>query len=175
MRAALHSQIRILKLAYLSAQYVKSLKSTYLVRVLTLTIVRTSQHWLALHLLVRTSIKPMVKIRTLPELRFRFRWNLGRYRFIWPVPDWYRFYLDNRFSMFCTNNLPASQHHVPPSASVPWLDHVYPSSSQTVSRATLQFPDCITCCPPVPRLYHVLPSSSQNVSRAPHNITFGDT
>ena len=53
-------------------------------------------------------------------------------------------------------------HHVPP--PVLWLDHVHPSSSQTVSRATLQFPDCITCSPPVPRLYHVLPSSSQNVS-----------
>ena len=152
IRRALHSRIRILKLAYfnLSPQYVKSLKSTYLVRVLTLTIVRTSQHWLALHLLVRTSIKPMVKIRTRPEFRCRFRWNLGRYQFIWPVPDWYRFYLDNRFSMFCTN---ASQHHVPP--SVPWLDHV--------QCAPLQFSDCITCYPPVPRLYHVLPSSSQTV------------
>ena len=48
-------------------------------------------------------------------------------------------------------------HHVPP--SVLWLDHVHPSSSQTESRATLQFPDCITCSPPVPWLYHMLPSS----------------
>ena len=54
-------------------------------------------------------------------------------------------------------------HHVPP--PVPWLDHVHPSISQTVSRATLQFPDCITCSPPVTWLYHVLPSSSQTVSR----------
>ena len=59
-------------------------------------------------------------------------------------------------------------HHVPP--PVLWLDHVHPSSSQTVSRATLQFPDCITCSPPVPRLYHVLPSSSQNVSCPPPPI-----
>ena len=62
--------------------------------------------------------------------------------------------------VFMMSNL----HHVPP--PVPWLDHVHPSSSQTVSRATLQFPDCITCSPPVPWLYHVLPSSSQTVSRA---------
>ena len=55
-------------------------------------------------------------------------------------------------------------HHLPP--PVPWLDNVHPNSFHTVSRATLQFPDCITCSPPVPRLYHVLPSSSQTVSRA---------
>ena len=56
-------------------------------------------------------------------------------------------------------------HHVPP--SVPWLDHVLPSSSQTVSRATLQFPDCIKCFHAVPWLDHVHPSSSHTVSRAP--------
>ena len=60
-------------------------------------------------------------------------------------------------------------HHVPP--PVLWLDHVHPSSSQTVSRATLQFPDCITCSPPVPCLYHMLPSSSQTVSRATLEFT----
>ena len=56
-------------------------------------------------------------------------------------------------------------HHVPP--PVPWLDHVHPSSSQTVSRTTLQFPDCITRSSPVPWMYHVLPSSSLAGSRAP--------
>ena len=55
-------------------------------------------------------------------------------------------------------------HHVPP--PVPWLDHVHLSSSQTVSCATLQIPDCITCSPTVPWLYHVLPSNSKTVSRA---------
>ena len=60
-------------------------------------------------------------------------------------------------------------HHVPP--PVLWLDHVHPSSSQTESRATLQFPDCITCSPPVPWLYHMLPSSSQTVSRATLEFT----
>ena len=60
-------------------------------------------------------------------------------------------------------------HHVSP--PVLWLDHVHPSSSQTVSRATLQFPDCITCSPPVPWLYHMLPSSSQTVSRATLEFT----
>ena len=60
-------------------------------------------------------------------------------------------------------------HHIyifPPPPSVPWLDHVHPSSSRTVSRATLQFPDNITCSPSVPWLYHLLPSSSQTVLRA---------
>ena len=52
------------------------------------------------------------------------------------------------------------------------LDHVNPSSSQTVSRATIQFPDCITCSPPVRWLYHVLPSSSQTVSRATFEFIF---
>ena len=57
----------------------------------------------------------------------------------------------------------------------PWLDHVHLSSSQTVSCATLQIPDCITCplqflavsraplqfqdfstfYTPVPKMYHV--------------------
>ena len=60
-------------------------------------------------------------------------------------------------------------HHGPP--PVPWLDHVHYSSSQTVSRATLQFPYCITCSPPVPWLYHVLPSSSQTVSCATLEFT----
>ena len=60
-------------------------------------------------------------------------------------------------------------HHVPP--PVLWLDHVHPSSSQTESRATLQFPDCITCSPPVPWLYHMLPTSSQTVSRATLEFT----
>ena len=59
------------------------------------------------------------------------------------------------------------------------LHHVLPSSSLAESSAPLQFPDSITCyppvprlyhditcSPPVPRLYHVLPSSSQTVSRA---------
>ena len=44
---------------------------------------------------------------------------------------------------------------------------MHSSSSQTVSGATFQFPDYITCSSPVPRLYHVLPSSPQNLSRAP--------
>ena len=73
-------------------------------------------------------------------------------------------------------------HHVPPLVSR--LDHVHPSSSQTVLHTTIQFPDYITCSPPVPwlyhvpppvhKLYHVLPSGSQNFSRAPH-VPFGDT
>ena len=61
-------------------------------------------------------------------------------------------------------------HHVPP--PVTWLDHVQcaplrppvprlyhvlPSSSQTTSRAPLQFHNCITCCPSVPKIYHVPP------------------
>ena len=76
-------------------------------------------------------------------------------------------------------------HHVPP--PVPRLDHVHLSSSQTVSCATLQFPDCIMryppdpslpipwlyhVLPPIPRLYHVLPSSSQNLSRVNKVFTF---
>ena len=52
-------------------------------------------------------------------------------------------------------------HHVPP--PVPWLDHVLPYSSNTASRALLQFPGCITCV--------VLPSSSQTVSRATLEFT----
>ena len=81
-------------------------------------------------------------------------------------------------------------HHVPP--SVPWLDHVHPSGLQfpdcitcsppvhrlhQLSSATLQLPGCITCSPQVPRLYHVLPFSSQNLSRPPPppHILFGDT
>ena len=93
-----------------------------------------------------------------------------------PVPvefGWYRFRSGtDRFGRYQTGTdfffmlylgfMMSYLHHVPP--PVLWLDHVHPSSSQTVSRATLQFPDCITCSPPVPRLYHVLPSSSQNVS-----------
>ena len=39
-------------------------------------------------------------------------------------------------------------HHVPP--PVLWLDHVHPSSSQTVSRATLEFTKCIMPPPPPP-------------------------
>ena len=39
------------------------------------------------------------------------------------------------------------------------------------SRAPLQFPDCITCYPPVSRLHHVLSSSSQTVSRATLEFT----
>ena len=71
------------------------------------------------------------------------------------------FMLDYRFSLF----LLMSDLH-----------HVLPSSSLAESSAPLQFPDCITCyppvprlyhditcSPPVPRLYHVLPSSSQTV------------
>ena len=42
-----------------------------------------------------------------------------------------------------------------------------PSRSLAGSRAPLQFPDCITCYPPVPRLHHVLSSSSLAVSHAP--------
>ena len=42
-----------------------------------------------------------------------------------------------------------------------------PSSSLAGSRAPLQFPDCITCYPPVPRLHHMLSSSSLAVSHAP--------
>ena len=46
-----------------------------------------------------------------------------------------------------------------------------PSSSLAGSRAPLQFPDCITCYPPVSRLHHVLSSSSQTVSRATLEFT----
>ena len=42
-----------------------------------------------------------------------------------------------------------------------------PSSSLAGSRAPLQFPDCITCYPPVSRLHHVLSSCSLAVSHAP--------
>ena len=74
------------------------------------------------------------------------------------------------FFSFCIISFTMSYlHHVP--QPVPWLDHVHPSSSQTVSRATLQFPDCITCSPLVPFLYHVLPSSSQTISRATLEFT----
>ena len=83
------------------------------------------------------------------------------------------------FSIFCTNELPASRaplkfpawittsrHHVHTSSShtvshatppVPRLHHVLPSSSLAASRAPLQFPDCITCYPPDPKMYHVPP------------------
>ena len=50
-------------------------------------------------------------------------------------------------------------------ALMSYLHYVFPSSSMTGSPSPLQFPDCITCYPPVPRLHHVLPSSSQTVSR----------
>ena len=60
-----------------------------------------------------------------------------------PVPQfffmfYYRFY----------DELPASR-------AVPGLYHVLPSSSQTASRALLQFLCCIMCSPPVPRLYQL--------------------
>ena len=58
--------------------------------------------------------------------------------------------------MFCTDELPTS---------------CTPSSSLARSRAPLQFPDYITCSPPVPWLYHVLPSSSLAVSRTPSSQT----
>ena len=112
----------------------------------------------------------MVYFRTRPEFRSGGIWLVPvpvRYRQIWPVPDRYRFFFHVVFRFY--DELPASR--APP---VLWLDHVHPSGSQTVSRATLQFPDCITCSPPVPRLYHVLPSSSQNVS-CPPPPPFGDT
>ena len=40
----------------------------------------------------------------------------------------------------------------PDDTMVPWLDHVHPYNFQTASRATLQFPDYITCSSPVPWL-----------------------
>ena len=52
-------------------------------------------------------------------------------------------------------------------ALMSYLYHVHPSSSQTVSRAPLQFPGWITCYHTVPRLYHMLPSRSLARSRAP--------
>ena len=115
----------------------------------------------------------LVDTRTRPE--FRFRSDSGG---IWastgfgpvpvdlagtrPVPQF--------FSLCCIIGFMMSYlHKVPP--PVPWLDHVHPSSSQTVSRATLQFPDCITCSPSVTWLYHVLHSSFQTVSRATLEFT----
>ena len=96
-----------------------------------------------------------IPFRTRPEFRFRSGTGSGG---IWagtgygpvpidlagtrPVPNF--FMLDYRFSIFCTNESPASPA---------------PSSYMAGSRApsTLQFPDCITCTPPL--------SSSQNLSR----------
>ena len=115
-------------------------------------------------------------------LRYPFRWNLGWYRFNWvPVHLAGTRLVQQFFLMLYLGFMMSYLHHVPP--PVLWLDHVHPSSSQTESRATLQFPDCITCFPPVPWLYHMLPSSSQTVSRATLEFTkcimspppFGDT
>ena len=93
-------------------------------------------------------------------VRYRFQWVLGWYRFRSGTRRFGRYQtgtaffsmMDYRFSIFCTNELPASR--APP---VPWLDHVYSSSSLAGSRAPLLFP----------WLYHVLPYSPQNLSRAP--------
>ena len=74
----------------------------------------------------------------LVPVRYRIRWNLGwnRYRSGTSRFGRYQSYL----------------HHLP--LPVPWLDHVHPSSSETVSRATLQFPECIISYPLVPNIYH---------------------
>ena len=98
------------------------------------------------------------------------RWNLGWYRFRSGTGRFGRYQTDSAIFSCCIIGFMMSYlNHVPP--PVPWLDHVHPSSSQTVSRATLQFPDCITCSPLVPWLYHVLPSSSQTVSRSTLEFT----
>ena len=55
------------------------------------------------------------------------------------------FMLDYKFYMFCFHC---------------YLYHMLLSSSLTVSRAPLQFPDCITCSHPVRWMDHVLPFSS---------------
>ena len=119
-------------------------------------------------------------------LRYPFRWNLGWYRFRLGTGRFGGYQTGTAifFCMLYLGFMMSYLHHVPP--PVLWLDHVHPSSSQTESRATLQFPDCITCSPPVPWLYHMLPSSSQTVSRATLEFTkcimpppspppFGDT
>ena len=122
-----------------------------------------------------------MRTRTRPE--FRFRWNLGWYRFRSGTGRFGRYQTGTAifFMLYYRfyDELPAS--HAPP---VPWLDHVHPSSSQTVSRAPssslavsrapVQFPGCITCSRPVPRLYHVLPSSSQNASCLPPLAILGE-
>ena len=103
-------------------------------------------------------------------LRYPFRWNLGWYRFRLGTGRFGRYQTGTAFfCMLYLGFMMSYLHHVPP--PVLWLDHVHPSSSQTESRATLQFPDCITCSPPVPWLYHMLPSSSQTVSRATLEFT----
>ena len=93
-------------------------------------------------------------------LPYPFRWNLG----------WYRFRLGTgRFGRYQTGT--AIFFHV----VFRFYDELpvsrAPSSSLAGSRAPLQFPDCITCSPPVPWLYHMLPSSSQTVSRATLEFT----
>ena len=103
-------------------------------------------------------------------LRYPFRWNLGWYRFRLGTGRFGRYQTGKAiFFMLNLGFMMSYLHHVPP--PVLWLDHVHPSSSQTESRATLQFPDCIACSPPVPWLYHMLPSSSQTVSRATFEFT----
>ena len=104
--------------------------------------------------------------RTRPEFRsgpvpVPVEFGLVPVDFTRPVPRFF-FMLNYRFSLFLLMS---------------YLHHVLPSSSLAESSAPLQFPDCITCYPPVPRLYHditcsppvprlynVLPSSSQTVS-----------
>ena len=84
----------------------------------------------------------------------RYRWNLGWYRFRSGTGRFGKYQTGTAFFHVVFrfyDELPASRA---------------PSRSLAGSRAPLQFPDCITCYPPVPRLHHVLSSSSLAVSHA---------
>ena len=86
----------------------------------------------------------------------RYRWNLGWYRFRSGTGRFGEYQTGTAFFfMLYLGFMMSYLHHVPPPDL--WLDQ----------RAPLQFPDCITCYPPVPRLHHVLSSSSLAVSHAP--------
>ena len=108
----------------------------------------------------------MVQIRTRPEFRFRSGTRSGG---IWAGTGSGRFgrYQTGTAIFLCCiiGFMMSFLYHVPPPVPgwitcyppVSRLYHVLPYSTQTASRALLQFPGCITCSPPVPKMYHAPP------------------
>ena len=105
------------------------------------------------------------------SLWYRVQWKLGWYQFRSGTSRFGRYQTGtaNFFHVvfrFCFE-LPASRAHCPSSSltvsratllpPVPTLHHVLSSSSLAVSRAPLQFTDCITCYPRVHTMYHAPP------------------
>ena len=95
----------------------------------------------------------------------QYRWNLGWYQFRSGTGRFGRYQTSTAIFSCCIIGFVMSYlHHVPLT--------LY--SSLAGSRAPLQFPECITCYPPVPRLHHVPSSRSLAVSRAPSGLEFPD-